>query len=44
LDKAIKDAIRPLTDETIGILITGSVVTVGDARKILRKKFAKVEK
>ena len=44
LDKAIKDAIRPLSDETIGILITGSVVTAGDARKILRKKFAKVEK
>lgn len=44
LDKAIKDSIRPLSDETIGILITGSVVTAGDARKILRKKFAKVEK
>jgi dihydrofolate synthase/folylpolyglutamate synthase len=44
LDKAIKDAIRPLSDETIGILITGSVVTAGDARKILRKKFAKVER
>jgi len=44
LDKAIKDAIRPLSDETIGILITGSVVTAGDARKILRKKFAKVDK
>lgn len=44
LDKAIKDAIRPLSDETIGILVTGSVVTAGDARKILRKKFAKVEK
>jgi dihydrofolate synthase/folylpolyglutamate synthase len=44
LDKAIKDAIRPLSDDTIGILITGSVVTAGDARKILRKKFAKVDK
>ncbi len=44
LDKAIKDSIRPLSDETIGILITGSVVTAGDARKILRKKFAKVDK
>jgi dihydrofolate synthase/folylpolyglutamate synthase len=44
LDKAIKDAIRPLSDETIGILVTGSVVTAGDARKILRKKFAKVDK
>ncbi|CAN2241513.1 bifunctional folylpolyglutamate synthase/dihydrofolate synthase [Candidatus Planktophila versatilis] len=44
LDKAIKDAIRPLSDETIGILVTGSVVTAGDARRILRKKFAKVDK
>ena len=41
LDKAIKDAIRPLSDDTIGILVTGSVVTAGEARTILRKKFAK---
>jgi dihydrofolate synthase/folylpolyglutamate synthase len=41
LDKAIKDSIRPLSDETIGILVTGSVVTAGEARTILRKKFAK---
>lgn len=44
LDEAIKDAIRPLSDETIGILVTGSVATAGDARRILRKKFAKVDK
>lgn len=41
LEKAIKDAIRPLSDDTIGILVTGSVVTAGEARTILRKKFAK---
>jgi dihydrofolate synthase/folylpolyglutamate synthase len=41
LDKAIKDAIRPLSNDTIGILVTGSVVTAGEARTILRKKFAK---
>jgi len=41
LDKAIKDATRPLSDDTIGILVTGSVVTAGEARTILRKKFAK---
>jgi dihydrofolate synthase/folylpolyglutamate synthase len=43
-DKAIKDSIRPLSEDTIGILITGSVVTAGEARTILRKKFAKEEK
>ena len=41
VDKAIKDSIRPLSEDTIGILITGSVVTAGEARTILRKKFAK---
>lgn len=41
LEKAIKDSIRPLSDDTIGILVTGSVVTVGDARTYLRKKFVK---
>lgn len=44
IDKAIKDSIRPLSEDTIGILITGSVVTAGEARTILRKKFAKEEK
>ena len=41
LDLAIKDSVRPLSDDTIGILVTGSVVTAGEARTILRKKFAK---
>ena len=40
LDKAINDSIRPLSEETVGIVITGSVVTVGQARTYLRKKFA----
>jgi dihydrofolate synthase/folylpolyglutamate synthase len=44
VDKAIKDSIRPLSEDTIGILVTGSVVTAGEARTILRKKFAKEEK
>lgn len=41
IDKAIKDSVRPLSEETLGILITGSVVTVGEARTIVRKRFAK---
>ena len=41
IEKAIKDSIRPLSEETLGILITGSVVTVGEARSIVRKHFAK---
>ena len=44
INKAIKDSIRPLSDDTIGILITGSVVTAGESRTILHKKFAKDEK
>jgi dihydrofolate synthase/folylpolyglutamate synthase len=40
LDKAISDSIRSLSEETVGIVITGSVVTVGQARTYLRKKFA----
>lgn len=44
IEKAIKDSIRPLSEDTIGILITGSVVTAGEARTILRRKFAKEEK
>ena len=43
VDKAIKDSVRPLSEDTIGILITGSVVTAGEARAIVRKKFAKEE-
>lgn len=41
IDKAIKDSVRPLSEDTLGILITGSVVTVGEARTIVRKRFAK---
>jgi dihydrofolate synthase/folylpolyglutamate synthase len=41
IDKAVKDSVRPLSEDTIGILITGSVVTVGEARGIVRKKLAK---
>jgi dihydrofolate synthase/folylpolyglutamate synthase len=41
LDKAVADSIRPLSEDTVGILVTGSVVTVGEARTYLRKKFAK---
>jgi dihydrofolate synthase/folylpolyglutamate synthase len=41
IDKAIKDSLRPLSEETLGILITGSVVTVGEARTIVRKRYAK---
>jgi dihydrofolate synthase/folylpolyglutamate synthase len=41
LDRAIKDAMRPLSDELLAILITGSVVTVGEARTAVRKKYAK---
>jgi dihydrofolate synthase/folylpolyglutamate synthase len=41
IEKAIKDSIRPLSEDTIGILITGSVVTVGEARTLVRKRFAK---
>ena len=41
LDRAVSDATRPLSEDTIGIIVTGSVVTVGEARSYLRKKFAK---
>ena len=41
LDRAVNDATRPLSEDTIGIIVTGSVVTVGEARSYLRKKFAK---
>ncbi|MEY4970485.1 MAG: hypothetical protein RLZZ277_716, partial [Actinomycetota bacterium] len=41
IEKAIKDSVRPLSEDTFGILITGSVVTVGEARNIVRKRFAK---
>ena len=41
IDRAIKDAVRPLSEETIAIVITGSVVTAGEARTIVRKRYAK---
>jgi dihydrofolate synthase/folylpolyglutamate synthase len=41
IEKAIKDSVRPLSEDTIGILITGSVVTVGEARTVVRKRYAK---
>ena len=41
LDRAVTDAIRPLSDDSVGIIVSGSVVTVGEARTYLRKKFAK---
>jgi dihydrofolate synthase/folylpolyglutamate synthase len=39
IDRAISDATRPLSEDTIGIIVTGSVVTVGEARSYLRKRF-----
>ena len=43
IERAIKDSIRPLSEDTVGILITGSVVTAGEARSIVRKRFAKAD-
>jgi dihydrofolate synthase/folylpolyglutamate synthase len=40
IDKAVSDSVRPLSEATVGVVITGSVVTVGQARTYLRKKFA----
>ena len=42
IDRAVKDAVRPLSDDSLAILITGSVVTVGEARTAVRKKYAKL--
>ena len=42
IDKAIADSVRPLSEESLGIVITGSVVTVGQARTAVRKKYAKL--
>jgi dihydrofolate synthase/folylpolyglutamate synthase len=41
IQKAIKDSVRPLSEDTLGILITGSVVTVGEARTLVRKRYSK---
>ena len=42
IDRAVKESVRPLSDESLAILITGSVVTVGEARTAVRKKYAKL--
>jgi len=41
IEKAIQNSVRPLSDDTLAILITGSVVTVGEARALVRKRYAK---
>jgi dihydrofolate synthase/folylpolyglutamate synthase len=41
IDRAVSDATRPLSEDTIGIIMTGSVVTVGEARSYLRKRFTR---
>ena len=43
VEKALKDSIRPLSDESLGIVVTGSVVTVGEARTYVKNKFLKKE-
>jgi nucleoside-diphosphate kinase len=35
--QAITDSRNPLRDESIGIIVTGSVVTVGQARAFLKR-------
>lgn len=40
LDRAVRDTTRPLSEDTIGIIVTGSVVTVGEARSYIRKRFS----
>jgi len=37
IEKAIADGSHPLEDETVGVLISGSVITVGEARAILKE-------
>ena len=37
IEKAIAAGSHPLEDETVGVLITGSVITVGEARAILKE-------
>jgi dihydrofolate synthase/folylpolyglutamate synthase len=41
IDKAIKDAKRPLSDDSVGVLVTGSVITVGEARSIISGRYKK---
>jgi len=40
LDRAVRDTSRPLSEDTIGIIVTGSVVTVGEARSYIRRRFS----
>ena len=37
IEKAIADANHPMEEESVGVLITGSVITVGEARAILKE-------
>jgi len=37
IEKAIVDANHPMEDQSVGVLITGSVITVGEARAILKE-------
>lgn len=39
LDRAVEKAKRPLSDESVGVVVAGSVATVGQSRSYLRKKF-----
>jgi len=41
IDQAIRDAKRPLSEDSVGVLITGSVITVGEARTIINGKYKK---
>ena len=40
LERAVRDTNRPLSEDRIGIIVTGSVVTVGEARSYIRKRFS----
>jgi dihydrofolate synthase/folylpolyglutamate synthase len=40
LNRAVDDARRPVGDESVGIVVTGSVVTVGESRAILKRMSA----
>lgn len=37
LEKAIADGSHPMEEETVGVLVTGSVITVGEARALLKE-------
>lgn len=37
IERAIADANHPMEEESVGVLITGSVITVGEARGILKE-------